>query len=127
MSEPVIVGENAYSFSGFGNESGWLFCADYKTGNVKWEEKTGNGSMVYVDGCLLCLTYSGDLFLIDPKPEGFKKITEWKGAIPRTSFKHSGSPGGDVGNTPRWTVPVVARGKLYLRSSDKLECYDLMR
>ena len=32
-------------------------------------------------GCLLVLTFEGDLWLVQPSAEKFSKITEWKGAI----------------------------------------------
>lgn len=130
----LFLSDGLYSTgnSGFG-------CFDMKTGKEKWsEKKTGCGSVVEVDGCLLCLTYGGDLWLLDPSPDAFKKITEWKGAVRiQPWWRHTGSPAG-VGMVPEvpvppktpgapcWTVPVIARGKLYLRYNDTLTCYDLM-
>ncbi len=101
---------------------------DLKTGLEKWsEKKTGCGSILEVDGCLLCLTYGGDLWLLDPSPAGFKKITEWKGAIKLDRwFTHVNSPA-TYGGAPCWTVPVVARGKLYIRYNNSLTCFDLTK
>jgi hypothetical protein len=80
-----------------------------------------------VHGCLLCLTWPGDLFLLQPSPDGFKKIAEMKGVLKRTApWMHRGLPRPDKGPIPCWTLPVVARGKVYLRLSDELVCYDLM-
>jgi outer membrane protein assembly factor BamB len=141
-SDPILKDGYLYLFlsdglyaqgnSGFG-------CLDMKTGQEKWsKKKTGCGSVVEVDGCLLCLTYGGDLWLLDPSPDGFKKITEWKGAVKiQPWWRHTGSPAGvaivpevplaaKIPGAPCWTVPVIARGKLYLRYSDTLTCYDLM-
>ena len=103
-------------------------CVDLKTGQEKWsEKKTGCGSVVEVDGCLLCLTYKGDLMLLDPSPAGFKKITEWKGAIKLDPwFTHVNSPA-NYGGAPCWTVPIVARGKLYVRYNNTLTCFDLIK
>ena len=80
--------------------------------------------MLEVDGCLLCLTYTGDLWLLAPSPDGFKKVTEWKGAIKQEPWWTSN---GGKGPAPCWTIPVIARGKLYLRYSNTLTCYDLMK
>lgn len=106
---------------------GYLVCLDAKTGQVKWEEETGNGNLLVVDGKLLCLNYSGDLFLVEPTPKGFKKITEWKGAIRVQDWYFEGKKYDKKGtpHQPVWTGPVVARGKLYLRYHDTLTCYAL--
>jgi outer membrane protein assembly factor BamB len=104
---------------------GQMRCVDLKTGETKWVEKScGRGTMVLVDGCLLCLTTAGDLLLVDPKPDGFKLVTEWKGACEREKWLHHGSI--SHGMAPCWSIPVVARGKLYIHYSDRLICYDLM-
>ncbi len=89
---------------------------ELKTGKLMWSagEQVGCGTMVLVDRHLLCLSTRGDLFLVEPNPKAFKKVTEFHGAIP------------DVRGYA-WTVPVVANGKLYLRFKGRLICYDLMR
>jgi hypothetical protein len=58
-------------------------------------------------------------------------IAQWK--IDRgEQWLHHGRPSTMEGEgerpspVPCWTVPVVARGKLYIRISDRLTCYDLM-
>ena len=129
-SEAVAVDGCLYTFenkSFFGGRAGDFRCVDLKTGQTKWIEKnTGCGTLTLVDGHLLCLTFAGDLFLVDPRPDGFKKITEWKGVLKRdTPWRHHGGNYSNQGQTPCWTVPVVARGKVYLRWSDELLCYDL--
>jgi len=93
-----------------------------------------NGSMAFVDGCLLCLTYGGDLALVEPHPEGFKKLAEMKAVITRDLFQHRraaklNDPQAHVQEyfAPCWAAPTVARGKLYLHYSDRLICYDLMK
>jgi outer membrane protein assembly factor BamB len=128
-STPVIMGGYLYAFNANGLYSDGnsdFRCVDMKTGRTKWvEKKTGCGSIVEVDGCLLCLTYTGDLWLLEPSPDGFKKITEWKGAIPPRPWWSMG--GLDLKHpAPCWTVPTIARDKIYLRASDTLTCYDLM-
>jgi outer membrane protein assembly factor BamB len=107
-----------------------LRCVDFKTGETKWTDKScgTEGTVIEVDGCLLCLSFDGDLALVDPKPDGFKLITDWKGGTRRE--KQWVQDGGLYKNgqaKPFWTAPVVARGKLYVRYSDRLTCYDLMK
>jgi hypothetical protein len=129
-TDPILKDGYLYLFApdglySTGNSS--FRCIDMKTGQEKWiEKKTPCGSIVEVDGCLLCLTYGGDLWLLNPSPEGFKKMTEWKGAVKiQTWWTHRNSPAA-YGGLPCWTIPVIARGKMYLRYSDTLTCYDLV-
>ena len=133
FSEAVAIDGYLYTFvylAGYGGFAGGdMRCVDLKTGQTKWVEKRTNcGTMTVVDGCLLCLTYPGDLFLMNPSPDGFKKIAELKGILKRdTPWVHHGIPRPDKGRIPCYTLPVVARGKVYLRLSDELLCYDLMK
>jgi len=143
MSDPVILDGYIYQLTADGlmdqANTGWLVCADARTGEVKWAEKTFAGSMLLVDGCLLCLNYQGDLVLVEPHPEGFKKLAEVKGIIAREAWpdgkiKKLNDPGETrpaeklcYGFAPCWAAPAVARGKVYLRYSDRLACYDLMK
>jgi outer membrane protein assembly factor BamB len=120
VNEPA--GPDAWYFGG--GYVGYLVCVDPKTGQVKWEEKTGNGSMVEVDDHLLCLTYAGNLFLLNPSPDGFKKVTEWNGAVAPHTWMFQGKAHRKE-PAPFWVYPVVARSKLYIRYDDTLSCFDL--
>ena len=104
---------------------------------MKWKEKIGEGTMAFVDGCLLCLTYGGDLLLVEPHPQGFKKLAEIEHAIAREDWENHRAgklndperfkkATGGFGFAPCWSAPTVARGKVYLHYSDRLVCYDLM-
>jgi hypothetical protein len=101
-------------------------------------EAVGNGSLLVVDGCLLCLTYAGDLLLVKPTPSKFTKRAEIKGLVardlrtarqaeklnePEAEWPY---PYGDTDYAPCWAPPAVARGKVYICYSDRLVCYDLM-
>jgi outer membrane protein assembly factor BamB len=72
--------------------AGRLMCVDPKTGDVKWQQETGNGNLIIVDDCLLCLTYSGDVLLVDPSPSGFKKLAEMKAAVTLHPWTYKGKP-----------------------------------
>ena len=135
LSQAIAVNGYLYSFTTLtddrdnnwffgGGPKGCLICVEPKTGLVKWEEKTGNGNVIAVDGCLLGLTHAGDLLLAEASPDGFKKITEWKGAIARHPWMYKGKEY-KKDPAPCWAGPVVARGKLYLRYDDTLSCYEL--
>ena len=142
LSDGVVIDGYMYHFSGSppsyaNSQRGWLACTEFKTGKVQWAEAVGNGSLLVVDGCLLCLTYSGDLLLVKPTPSKFTKITEIKGFVQRDLWiarqaaklnepDAEGGPYGDNDYAPCWAAPAVARGKLYIHYSNRLTCYDLM-
>jgi hypothetical protein len=142
LSDAAVIDGYLYRFTGgagggFANDPrGYLFCAELKTGKVQWMEAVGNGSLLVVDGCLLCLTYSGDLLLVKPTPSEFTKLAEIRKLVPRDLWidrqaaklnepdaKRSYN---DLDYAPCWAPPTVARGKLYIHYSDRLTCYDLM-
>ncbi|MCB9857442.1 MAG: PQQ-like beta-propeller repeat protein [Phycisphaerales bacterium] len=92
-------------------------CADFKTGELKWEER-GNeykhGSVLFADGKLILLTQLGELKIGEASPEGFK-ATGTTTVFPQTGAK----------NEQCWTVSTLAYGRLFLRNLDKLVCLDL--
>jgi hypothetical protein len=98
------------------SDKGELQCVELTTARLMWSagEQVGCGTMVLVDRQLLCLSNRGDLFLVEPNPKAFKKVAEFRGAIPDT--------GGYA-----FTVPVVANDKVYLRFKGLLICYDLIK
>jgi outer membrane protein assembly factor BamB len=114
-SDPIIINGYIYSYSGESTQNkGDFKCVELKTGKEIWSTKeVGWGTAIAVNDQIICLDIKGNLFLIKPEPSGFKKVTEFKKAIP------------DVSN-PAWTVPTTANGKLYLRYMQHLICYDLM-
>ncbi len=142
ISTPLVLGDYMYAFkrrssSIQGDSDGFLVCVNAATGELKWKEKIGEGNMALVDGCLLCLTYGGDLVLVEPHPEGFKKLAEMKNAVTLEAWENHraerlNDPAqfkeetGGFGVAPSWSAPTVAHGKVYLHYSDRLVCYDLM-
>ena len=77
----------------------------------------GTGSLIYVDGCLYCLTAdAGEAALLKASSDGYKELGRF--ALPKKSAWRK--PSGKV-----WAHPVVADGKLYLRDQELLFCYDV--
>jgi outer membrane protein assembly factor BamB len=113
-SDPVILDGFVYCYSGWSRQNrGHLKCVELATGEEKWSAReVGWGTLVLVDGHLLCLDIKGNLYLVRPDPGGFVKVAEFPKAI-------SGA------RNPCWTAPVVANGKVYLRYRQRLICYDL--
>ncbi len=113
----VLVGDSVYF--GNGHNNGAPACVDFKTGEIKWKEKSdaagggGSGCVVYADGMLYYRYESGKMALVKANPEKF----ELKGSfeIPEKSGKSS------------WQHPVVANGKLLIRDQDKLHAFDVKK
>lgn len=112
-SDPVIDKGAIYCYSGQSTSNKSLKCVDLQTGALKWDAgpAAGWGTLVAVDGHLLCLTNRGKLVLVQIRPDKFTKVAEFQA----------------IKGNPVWTVPVVANGKVYVRFQNKLACYDLMK
>jgi outer membrane protein assembly factor BamB len=96
----------------YGEGGGRLYCIDFKSGKVMWQEpRPGKGSIAYADGRLYYRNEGGPMTLVEANP---KKYVE------RGRFDQ---PQG--GSGPSWAHPVIANGKLYLRHGDVLFCYDV--
>ena len=107
----VVVGDYVY---GDTDDSGHPFCADVKTGKVKWKRGRGEGSgsaaVTYADGHLYFLYQNGVMSLVKATPEAYEEVSSFK--VP--------NPQG-----PSWAHPVVVGGRLYLRQANTLWCYDI--
>ncbi len=107
----VIVGDYVY---GDTDDSGHVYCANWKTGKVAWKGRsprgTGSASLTYADGHLYVRYSNGWVALVEASPTAYKE----KGA-----FKVKNG----TGNT--WAHPVVVGGKLYVREKDVVWCYDV--
>ncbi|RIK82280.1 MAG: serine/threonine protein kinase [Planctomycetota bacterium] len=107
----IVVDDCLYGASG-GNEGGFLVCLDFKTGEVLWRDrKAPKGSLAFADGRLYLRSEAGELVLIEPSRQRF---------IERGRFQQP-----DRTESPAWTHPVIAGGKLYVRDQDALFCYDV--
>jgi outer membrane protein assembly factor BamB len=107
----ILLDGYLYGASG-GNEGGRLYCLDFKTGKVVWDErKVSKGSVAFADGRLYYRQEDGTMLLIEPSPKGY---------LERGRFEQP-----DRSRQPDWAHPVIANGKLYLRDQDVLLCYDV--
>jgi outer membrane protein assembly factor BamB len=89
-----------------------LTCLDFKTGEIKWSDKSsGKCSVLYADGMLYCRDENGPISLVQATPEGFKL----KGRFNQP----------DRSKLNSWPHPVIANGMLYIRDQDVLLCYDV--
>jgi outer membrane protein assembly factor BamB len=114
----VRIGDYVYGT----NARGELVCMEFKTGKVKWQDKSvGAASLCYADGMLYVRGQGGTGFgaekgnppmaLVVATPDGYQE----KGRFEQP----------DHGDRPAWPHPVVANGRLYLRDQNVLLCYDV--
>jgi outer membrane protein assembly factor BamB len=124
----VLVGSHLY---GHAFSTGWV-CQDFLTGKLLWNEKfvLDEGSIIAADGCLYCFSDEyqpksdeGTIVLIEASP---KEWTE-KGrfALPEKSKFADQRKYPKFGSAKRWTPPVIANGKLYLRDQELIFCYEV--
>jgi len=103
----VLVDGHLYGF----DESN-LTCIEFKTGTVKWFNRSvGKGSVTYADGRLYARSERGPVALVEANPEAYVE----KGRFSQPDYS---------GKTT-WPYPVVANGKLYLRDHDNLLCFNV--
>jgi outer membrane protein assembly factor BamB len=109
----VVVGDYVY---GDTDDQGHPFCAEVKTGKVKWKRERrqskgeGSASVTSADGHLYFHYQNGVAALVEASPEGYKEVGSF--TVPKT-------------DGAAWAHPVVVGGRLYLREGDSLFCYDV--
>lgn len=102
----------------------WLFgahattvleCVEFKTGNVKWTNRSvGPASICFAEGRLYLHGENGEVALVEATPDGYHELGR---------FTPSGAP--DRGDAKAWAYPVVANGRLYVRDGSSIWCYDV--
>jgi outer membrane protein assembly factor BamB len=108
----MIVFDGCIYGANGGNEGGFLSCLDFLTGEVLWRDRAAQkGSLAMADGRLYLRTEKGTMILIEPKSEKYVECGRFE-QPERTE-------------SPAWTHPVIANGKLYVRDQDLLLCYDV--
>jgi outer membrane protein assembly factor BamB len=107
FASSVRLGDYLYGF-----DQTDLVCMELRRGKIVWREKCfrnfGKGSLLIADGQLIVLGESGRLSLAEATPEGFHE---------KSSFQ--------VSRNKCWTVPIVAGGKLYVRTESQIICLEL--
>jgi outer membrane protein assembly factor BamB len=106
----VLVGDYVY---GDTEDRGMPFCVEFLTGKEKWKKRGAGGSMslISAEGLLYMHYANGTVVLAKASPEDYQVISSFK--IP-----HSG-------DRPDWSHPIIADGKLFVRSEDSIRCYDI--
>lgn len=110
----VKVGD--YIYGGHNHNKGEPTCIEMKTGKIMWhaeEPGKGSGCVLYADGHLYFRYENGLVALVEATPERYNLISTF------TPPERPGATG------TAWPYPVISDGKLYLRHTDVLFCYDV--
>lgn len=123
-ADPVYVERKGYNGLGgavkvgnylYGTNRATLFCSEFATGKVLWDERSiGSSAICYADGLLFLHGENGEIALVEATPDGYKE---------KGRFSPPSQP--DRGQAKAWAYPIVANGKLYIRDLGCLWCYDI--
>jgi outer membrane protein assembly factor BamB len=92
-----------------------LMCIDFKTGAIKWEERSKGLSCLAADGRLFAHADDGAVLLIEPGQEAYRE---------RSRFTPPNRPDGH-NDSSALTHPVLVDRRLYIRELSSLWCYDV--
>lgn len=110
----MIVHDGCLYGANGGNGGGFLACLDFSSGKVLWRDRDApKGSLAFADNRLYLRTEEGVMILIEPNATEF---------VERGRFEQP-----DRSESPAWTHPVIANGKLYVRDQGLLLCYDIAK
>jgi outer membrane protein assembly factor BamB len=105
-NDAVVHKGHLYGFNGI-----FLTCVDLKNGKLAWKERGyGAGQVLLLpdQDLLVVLAETGDVAIVEAKPEGRKELGRFKAFEGKT-----------------WNHPVVAHGKLFIRNGEEAACYEL--
>ncbi len=109
----ILIGDYLY---GGKEDQAIIYCANMKTGEVKWNER-GSGvksaSVIGADGKLYIRFQNGVVALAEANPAAYTEISSFT------------TPGSGEGEKPSWAHPVISNGKLLLREGDAILCYQV--
>ncbi len=106
----VLVGDFLY-----GTTSTGLECVDFRTGDIKWQDRSiGAGSVCFADGQLYLHGENGDVALVEATPAGYKE---------NGRFTPEAAPADRKGKA--WAYPIIANNRLYIRDAGRLWSYDI--
>ena len=95
----------------YGFDNTFFSCVDAKTGEKKWRKgKYGQGQVLLVaaQGMLIVLSEKGKVVLVAASPDDLKEVASFQAIEGKT-----------------WNHPVLVQGKLYVRNSQEIACYDV--
>ena len=109
LGSVVQVGDYIY---GTGSQS--FMCVEFKTGTMKWEERSNGLSLLAADGLFFAHFVNGDVGLLELTPESYREKARF--APPNRS-----GPKGENA----LELPALADGRLYIHEQNSLWCFDV--
>ncbi len=107
----ILLGRHLYGSALTARGGPWM-CLEFATGRRTGADPgLGRASFTWADGMLYALNHRRQVALVKASPSGFDIISQF--SIP------------EGGRGPSWAHPVVCGGRLYIRHSDFLFCYDV--
>lgn len=105
----ILLDKHLYAIDGDVGKA-QLRCVEIDTGKVAWTFKDPNhGAIAIADGKLIVISEKGELLIGDANPKQFKPTSR-----------------AQVAGGRYWTTPVLAQGRLYIRSGEgAVTCLDL--
>lgn len=101
----------------YGTTGEALVCFDFKSGDIKWQERAlGPASLCYADGRLYLHGENGQVALVEPSTDAYHE---------KGRFTPPNQPKRINEMEKAWAYPVVAGGKMLVRDQSVLWCYDV--
>lgn len=95
------------------HRTAYLKCIEFTSGREMWCRDTGHCSLILVNGLFVVLNQWGDLTIMEASKKGYKDVCRAK--VVKTSRR-----------IRCWTAPVLANGKIYVRTNvGDLVCIDV--
>jgi|SRR5579859_2635281 len=110
MGGVVKVGDYFY-----GTASSSTVCVNFKTGDIKWQERSKSLSWLAADGRLYVHADDGNVMLLEPTSEAYRE---------KGRFTPQNRPAAH-GDFTALAYPALADGRLYIREVNSLWCYDV--
>ncbi|MBK3517113.1 outer membrane protein assembly factor BamB family protein [Carboxylicivirga marina] len=108
MGSMVKIGDYAY---GSGDKNRYWFCVDWKTGEIKYQEKgLAMGNIISNDGMLYMYTDRGEVILAKVNPDKLDIVSRFSVTM---------------GTAQHWAHPVIYNGVLFVRHGDTLMAYNI--
>jgi outer membrane protein assembly factor BamB len=113
MYNTVAVYNDAVFGFGGGQRLGFLQCTNLADGRLLWSEEsedwTKDQQLVVADGLLLAVTKGGELVLAEASRERYQELARFRLDL-------------EVGRPQQ---PTIANGRLYIRGSREIACYQI--
>ncbi len=105
FNDSIYFDGNCYGFDG-----NRLMCIDATTGDTRWKGERYGGQVLFLPDMetLLVLSEKGEVVLLKASPDEETEIASFQAIRGKT-----------------WNHPVIAHGKLFVRNSGEMACYEL--